>query len=206
MHEKIDKLVGLNDKFVGLNNKMDKLTAMVEEVVKTNEKIAGDVADNTEKIKNLEDELIWRERKKRQVLIMGLKEPTAPSAEDRRAEDKEALEDILKILDTGLTGDDVKFVRRIGKANGGERPLCLGFYDEAAKDRVLRFSHRIKDTKWAECKLQPDLTLAQRKQFKDQMEEAKRKNATREGLNDNQTWRVVGAKGDTRLVRVSVPQ
>ena len=29
MHEKIDKLVGLNDKFVGLNNKMDKLDMLI---------------------------------------------------------------------------------------------------------------------------------------------------------------------------------
>ena len=188
-----------------LVTQVNRMSATLDDLCKTTGAIGDAVNMNKKKIDTLEEEMIWRERKKRQVICHGIPESKAATGEKRADDDKANLAEVLDCTKANLTMEDVKFTRRVGKATvGKDRPLCVGFYDEWTKDRLLRFSKNLKGTKRNDVKIWPDFTQAQRQLFKDQMEVAKTRNASKEGLQAGQEWRVVGAKGDTRLIRVMI--
>ena len=162
---------------------------------------------NKDRIDSIQDEIIWRERKRRQVIVTGVKESKATAQAERAAEDNATLADVMSATKSGINKDEIKFARRVGKADGTkDRPLCVGFYDEYTKDRLLRFAKNLKGTEHKDIKIMADLTRAQRESFKKQLDMAKAKNATKEDLDADQEWRVVGPRGDTRLIRVKVQQ
>ena len=152
-----------------------------------------------------DEEMIWRERKRRQVIILGVKEPKASTQAQRESKDRESLAIILDSTKAGIKHDEIKFVRRVGKAESSkDRPICVGFYDEYTKDHLLRFAKNLKDTGQKDVKILADLTRVQRQNFKDQLDLAKKKNAVKEDLEKGLEWRVVGPRGATRLSKVKV--
>ena len=160
---------------------------------------------NIERIDNMEEEMIWRDRKKRQALVNGVGESNAKTDKARADEDKAAVAQVFEAMGCPNMINDTKFVRRIGKATPGkDRPICVGFYDEATRDQALRYARNLKDSRFKDVNVQADLTKAQRKTFKKQLEEVKRMNAAKEGLEEGQEWRVVGPRGDTRVIRATI--
>jgi hypothetical protein len=45
---------------------------------------------------------------------------------------------LFNALKTYLTGESIKFCRRVGEKGPATRPLAVGFYDERDKTRLLR--------------------------------------------------------------------
>jgi hypothetical protein len=98
-----------------------------------------------------------------------------------------------------LRNEDVKFCRRVGPKGEKARPLVVGFYGYAARNAVLRVD-------WKEAapnmSVGPDLTKKQREEEAQIWKDMERKNVNRteEERAKNLVWRLVGPKGERRLI------
>ena len=199
----------LNCRIDALVNGLGKFT---EEINSWKDVIEGKLKENgaaintaLKKVHNIEEEIIWRERKKRQIIINGVNESNAPTGSARSEEDKASVANILEAMGCAEKFKDMKFTRRVGKASpASHRPICVGFIDESSRDQVLRYTGKLKDSRLKDVNIQADLTRMQRQTFKDQLELVKHKNATKEGLQEGQEWRIVGPRGDTRVIRAAI--
>ena len=199
-----------------LDKRTNEITALLHQIIKKLDLHADEIKRsvsaandyimlNKKRLHPTDEEMIWRERKRCQVIILGVKEPTATAQAERDLKDKESLAVILDATKSGIKHDDIKFARRVGLAESSkDRPICVGFYDEYNKINLLRFAKNLKDTGQKDVKILADLTRVQRQNFKDLLDLAKRKNALKEGLDDGLEWRVVGPRGATRLSRVKI--
>ena len=100
--------------------------------------------------------------------------------------------------------DDVKFIYRAGERqqNGRSRPLVVGMRDNALKEYILRVSYRLKNTRFPEVRIIPDITKMQRDRESDLYHECEARNANRTPDETNRfLWRVLGRRGCKRLVR-----
>ena len=196
---KHDHLVSMLNKFSGDMKKwQDSVEARIHD-------LNNNIGVNRGRIDRIEQEIIWRDMKRRQALINGVNESNAPSDKVRAGEDKAAVAAVFDAMGCSEKINEVKFIRRIGKSVPGKnRPICIGFYDEANRDQVLRYSSKLNDSRFKDVRIQADLTKLQRSNFKDQMELVKQKNAAKEGLQEGQEWRVVSPRGNTRVIRTTI--
>jgi hypothetical protein len=151
-------------------------------------------------------EMSLREEKRKNVVIHGLAEPRGEDGWTRMEEDRKKLNKLFEILDINVVVEtDVEFCRRIGEKSDKPRPLVVGFYTEWAKNTLLKNSKYLVGSEMDMVSIVQDLTEKQRKTERDMLVEAERRN--REDLNDqdrakNLLWKVVGKKGQKRLVKV----
>ena len=210
-----------------LEAKMDKLEkrfAEVEDRVVRNE---GTVQDVTKKVDNIEkrqdkvedilekerervrldrvEEMRERELRKKNVIIHRIEEAGdwARTVEDRREWDLNSCDNLFKALKLGWGKEAVRFCRRVGEKNEEPRPLDVGLGREHQKEDLLDKVKDLKDTAFNEVGIVPDLTKEQRKDEADMAAEAVRRNEgrTEEDLAKNLAWKVVGRKGEKRLIK-----
>ena len=111
---------------------------------------------------------------------------------------------IFSRLQLRITDENVKFCRRVGEKGGEARPLIVGLYN--GRDRALLLSQDTRGTELSEISFGPDLTKEQRKEEADMRKEMEEKNRN---LNEdekakNLAWRMVGPRGERRLVKGAV--
>jgi hypothetical protein len=144
------------------------------------------------------EEMSLREEKRKNVVIHGMDEPDGADGRSR-------MDHIFTALDVNIAVEsDVEFCRRVGEKAERSRPLIVGFYTEWTKSVLLKHSKYLVDTEYSNVTISPDLTERQRKAEKRMLEEAERRN--REELTDddrakNWVWKVMGRKGQKRLVK-----
>ena len=126
-----------------------------------------------------------KERRKCNVIIHGLKEPTATEAEDRRQEDCALAEELLH----KLSCDDVSVshIVRLGAppsdADSKSRPVKLEFASVDARNKILRNSKNLRretHPDWRTVFLHPDLTPRERETRKQLVQELKDRKAAGE--------------------------
>jgi hypothetical protein len=180
-----------------------KETAQLKEQMDKDREMGNKKVEKSEL--NIFEEMNLREEKRKNVVIHGMPEPTGEDGKSRMDADKRKLDQIFTILEINIAVDsDVEFCRRIGEKAEKDRPLIVGFYSEWAKSVLLKNSKYLAETEMRNLSVVPDLTERQRKAEKDLIQEAERKNReelTEEDRSKNWVWRVVGKKGQKRLVK-----
>jgi len=189
----------------------------MKELGKEMEKMKDGLKERDDKIdqkldrkeKAIFDELRQRDSRRMNVIMHGVgeidKEDAAGS--ERREWDRAECLAILEALRMGMEDSDIKFSRRLGEASGrGPRPLCVGFFSDGERDKVLRRARELDKTKFKDVSICADLTWKQREEEADLAREADRRNErelTEEDKSKNLKWAVVGAKGQKRLVKTA---
>jgi hypothetical protein len=82
--------------------------------------------------------------------------------------------------------------------------MIVGFCTEYAKSTLLRYTRYLADTEYEDVSVVPDLTKKQRQEETSMKEEAERRNEcelTEDDLAKNLCWKVVGQRGEKRLVK-----
>ena len=149
-------------------------------------------------------EIREREEKRSNVIVYGIPEGSAElKGMARKDYDIKQVCDIAKEIDVNLQAKDIKFAKRLGEKGDNSRPIQVGLVDKDVKKvELLRNGKKLKDsTSNYDVYISPDLTKKQREEEKELWSEAQRKNESME--NDqalNFEWKVVGMKGEKRLV------
>jgi len=183
-----------------------EVSRRVETIEKRQDKVQELLEREREKMrKERVEEMRERELRKKNVLIHRIEEAgeRARNVQERKEWDLCSCENIFNALKLKLTREDIKFCRRIGERKEEDRPLLVGFKREASKEDLLDMVHELKNTDFTEVGIVSDLTQEQRKDEAELSNEATRRNEARseEEKSKNLIWRVVGRKGEKRLVR-----
>jgi hypothetical protein len=159
------------------------------------------------------DREVFEEMREREVRRMNVVLYRVPELDDERATGSERIEwdkrqcsKIFHAIDLRLKEDDIKFCRRVGERGEDNRPLLVGLFSEADKDRVLRYARKLESTKHKEVAICQDLTRRQREEEADLKKEADKRNEhlSEEDKSKNLKWTVVGARGEKRLIKTTV--
>ncbi len=211
---------GMNHRIKQIEDRMEKVEKEAEETrdsVKNLEKEMKSVGEETKKRKDNTKEEVrsgvkevyaeMREREARRLNVVfhrvGEAENEKATGLERQEWDKKSCGNIFAALELDMTDKDIKFCRRIGEKGDGPRPLIAGFYNEAERNKVLRYGKYLGETDFKDVTVGPDLTKVQRDEEKDLREEAEKKNEelTEEDISKNLQWTVVGPKGEKRLIK-----
>ena len=100
--------------------------------------------------------------------------------------------------------NDIKLCRRIGERGLEPRPMVVVLRTEATKSKILEMAKNLRDTEFNEVGIVPDLTVQQRREESQMIEEVERMNE--EELSDedrakNLKWQVVGPRGAKRIIK-----
>jgi len=203
----------------GMNHRLKKMEDKVTEAVRVGEENSKEIRTLREEIDkkndqlekrvtsgedNILEEMNDRERRRKNVVMYGVKESDKAEGRQRLEDDKREINNIFTVLDVNLSvEDDAEFCRRIGPRGENARPLVCGFYTEWGKNTLLKYAKRLEGTELSTISIAPDLTRQQRKAEMELEQEAIRKN---EELDDedrskNLEWQVVGRKGQRRLIK-----
>jgi hypothetical protein len=205
---------GMNHRLKEVGDQAKAALNKAEEAVKENNKLKDKVEKQSEKVDkkiaqtelDIYEEMSLREEKRKNVVIHGLPEPVGEDGWTRMEEDRKKLNSMFTVLDINVTVEtDVEFCRRIGEKSERARPLVVGFYTEWAKSILLKNCKYLAETNLNNVSVVPDLTEKQRRAEKDLMAEADRRNKedlTEQDVAKNLSWKVVGRRGQKRLVKV----
>ena len=152
-------------------------------------------------------ELRDREGRKSNVVIHSLLEPGADIVEPeaRKSKDMDGLAGLFSEI--GATVDvkrDVMFAKRLGARGEGARPLLVGFNNMESRDSVLDKAKNLADMDedMQRISIIRDLTQKQRDEEEWLRTEAERKNGLLSPDDaENWMWRVVGPRGQRRLIK-----
>lgn len=169
-------------------------------------KLDTKICNTSKVVKNdVFSELRERDEKKCNVLIYGVPEPVdLESGKEKKAHDIEWAVDIAHAVNVRVADNDIKFIKRLGDVNTSEaaRPILLGFKDAEKKKELIMNSRGLKDNyDYEEIYIAPDLTKQQRDEELELGKEAMRRNAELdEEAALNSEWKVVGMRGEKRLI------
>lgn len=204
---------GMNHRLREIGDKaqaaMDMAKESAKETAQLKERIEKDKDVTEKKVEKCElsvyEEMNLREEKRKNVVIYGLEEAVETEGWKRMEVDKRKLNELFTILDINVSVEmDVEFCRRVGERSDRARPLVVGFFTEWSKSVLLKNCRYLADSEMSHLSIANDLTEKQRRLEKDLVKEAERRNAeelTAEERTKNLEWRVVGKKGQKRLIK-----
>ena len=135
--------------------------------------LEGAIKTQTEEARREDEE---KTKRKVNVIVHGLKEPTATSAAERESEDKDVTEELLHVI--SCDSISVRQVIRLGAPPTTDpaakpRPLRITFESEASRDYVLSNAKNLrgKEGGWSKVFLHQDLTPKQREARKKLVQE-----------------------------------
>jgi hypothetical protein len=198
-HDTTEKRVEANSRRIAETEKeMDKLK---EALRKMEEKIGKDQGERED---NLCDEMQEREVRRMNLIIHGVDEPNDVRGNREKIEkDKERCEKIFTAMKARTRKEDIRFCRRIGERGDDPRPMVIGLENEEEKRHLLGRARELRNTKYSDISIVPDLTRKQRNRearMKDEAEE-KNKELTEEEKSKNIKWMVVGRRGEKRIIK-----
>lgn len=155
------------------------LSSRIEDLSRSNLQLKSQYKALEEKVSHLPatvlDEVEDRHRRRRNLVFSGVPEQTTGSVDNRKDKDTAFVEQILR----ELAFDDEKplQVYRVGRSVPGKsRLLKVQFNDEEARQKVLRNARKLRDApRLAGVYINPDLTVAQRHERRQLVEELKRR-------------------------------
>ena len=185
MNNRVDKLANLvNDKLDKQDNtsmnliddNQKRVESKVDQIIntvkqqRTDDMQLHDCVQQAISVKLQEDKDEMEEINKRKtnVIVHGLKEPTASTAEGRQSEDEDQILDMLHQMKCDIISVDSTV--RLGKKpddsqNDKPRPVKIEFASEEQKEKVLRQAknlRRMRDRGWDRVFIHQDLTPKQR--------------------------------------------
>ena len=211
----------------GMNHRMRGIEEDIKEVKKTVGQNSAEIKKVEEQVNQLRgeikkhDNVVTREefeaykkelsceskeRKAREMnlILHGVKENNqeGASGRDRWDWDVHTCQNIFQALKLKLTADDIKFCRRVGEKGTNPRPLVMGMFNMRSRSQLL--SQDLRDTEFfSDVTIRPDLTKLQRKEEADIKREMDTLNGqlSEEDVSKNLSWRMVGQRGERRLVK-----
>ena len=153
--------------------------------------------------KEMRDESRERKARELNVVMYGVEEnrEEGKSGRDKWEWDMLTCRNIFRRLDLKLSEENIKFCRRVGEKGPESRPMIVGLYNH--RDRSTLLGQDTRGTELSENSFAPDLTKEQRKEDADLRKEVEDKNNTLsvEDRSKNLAWRLVGPRGERRLVK-----
>ena len=152
-----------------------------------------------------------RESRKCNVVMHRIKEPgeSLKSGNERLEHDLEQCKKILRTLEMVEEAESgIKFARRIGERGQEPRPLVVILRTEDVKRKLLDSAQHLRESEFQEVGIVPDLTIQQRREEQQMVEDVERMNEeelTAEDRAKNLQWVVVGPRGAKRIIK-SVPR
>jgi hypothetical protein len=190
-----------------------KTTAENTEAIKELEKRVEEVGEMAKKADIMtreefesrmrEEEEERKERKARElnVIVHGIDEcgEDVQGGEERMKWDVQQCTELFGTLELGVTASDIKFCRRVGTKGDSSRPLVVGLYNERTRTRILKAEWKTLEP---EVRVGPDMTKKQREEEAQVWKDLEEKNSKRtaDEMSKNLEWRVVGQKGERRIV------
>jgi hypothetical protein len=180
-------------------NVIEKRVEELAEVAKRNEGVSK--ADFEAMMREEREETRERRDRELNIILHGAEEcgEEIQGGVERMEWDRNECVSLFSKQNVRLRQSDIKFCRRVGPKGERPRPLVVGFYTLAMRNAVLKMNLREAAP---ELSIGPDLTKRQREEEADiwkELEE-KNKNRTAEERAKNLQWRLVGPKGDRRLI------
>jgi hypothetical protein len=188
-------------------------TASNKEAIQSLEKRVEEVAEIAKKSEGLSKEEFEkrmreegdeaRERKARElnVIIHGVEEcqDTMLSGGEKMRWDIQKCAEMFSSMELAVQERDIKFSRRVGQRGEAGRPLVVGFYSEKQRSMVLQADWRSNNMG---VTAGPDMTKRQREENAQIWKELETRNNSRseDEKSKNLMWRIVGQKGERRLV------
>ena len=182
--------------------RVEEMVNELKEVVKKQDNVVTREEFEAYKKERMEEN---RERKARElnVVMHGVVENPEEAATGRERWEWDMLtcRNIFKILNLRITEENIKFCRRVGDRGSEARPLIVGLFN--TRDRALLLSLDTRDTEVSRVNFGPDLTKEQRKEESDMKKEMEEKNKalSADEKAKNLAWRMVGPRGERRLVK-----
>jgi hypothetical protein len=208
---------GITKKVREVEKKLDEVQKEVKDNAKDIERVDKNVGElrkelDTIKKKDMADaskfitaeEYRERESRRANVIMHRVKEAEATTAEERRKADTEECCQIFQAAGWTTAGDEIVTCRRIGEKKDGPRPLTVVMTSESARAAALSAARRLKNTRYGEVSIIPDLTQQQRSEEAGLAEEAARRNRdelTEEDAQKNLSWQVVGQRGAKKIIK-----
>jgi len=174
VNDKLDKQDNANMNLIDDNQK--RVESKVDQIIntvkqqRTDDMQLHDCVQQAISVKLQEDKDEMEEINKRKtnVIVHGLKEPTASTAEGRQSEDEDQILDMLHQMKCDIISVDSTV--RLGKKpddsqNDKPRPVKIEFASEEQKEKVLRQAknlRRMRDRGWDRVFIHQDLTPKQR--------------------------------------------
>ena len=193
-------------RMVRTENTVQEAVLRVEKVERRQDKVE-DMLERERERARVERVMEMRERelRKKNIVVHRMEEAGdwASTADERRTWDMDSCLNVFHALKLDWNKDAIRFCRRIGERGEDPRPMVVGLSREAQKEELLDRTRFLKDTPFADVGIVPDLTQEQRRDESDMVAEAERRNAERseDELAKNLVWRVVGRKGEKRLLK-----
>jgi hypothetical protein len=208
------RMAALETRFQEVENRVVRSEGVVQETTRRMDKVEDkqsklekDIEREREMLRGeIAAEMREREIRKKNVIMhrVGEAGPEMKTLEDRKAWDMKSCDNIFRALDLEMSSDSaIRFVRRVGERGEGPRPLVVGLKKEWQREDLLEKARRLKDTQFSEVTVAPDLTKGQRNEEAAMSSEVEKRNAelTEEERAKNLEWRVVGARGERRVVK-----
>ena len=212
----------LNAQLVVITKRLDDLeeshkkgNADVATLSKKVEMIEGNIEKSKEREVRIKSDTIsavfdeQRERKSREMnlVIHNIPEPDPElkNADERKDADKVEMFELFEKIEANVSHSDVRFFARVGEESDATRPLIVGMKSAEAKKKILDNARKLADMEKAlsDISIVHDLTKAQRAEEKALYEEAtRRNNAMSATQQENYLHKVVGRRGEKRLIRV----
>ena len=189
--ELVSKVV--DEKFIYLTEDICKVQQNVQET-------KNKMKESEDKIKESED----KQRRRSNVIVYNVEESTAEDGKERSEEDKGFCQDLMtEVLKVGYEEGDITKVIRLGKKEGGKRrPLLVNFKSDKEKNLVMENAGKLgkaKD-KFQGVTMSHDMTLNERLQCKEMVEEARNKQAN--DTSGDWLYKVRGLPGLMQVVKM----
>lgn len=206
-----NKVKALNKEFQEMKNTMQTLKNDHSDLKKDVISVKTDCEENRRRIisssksvkNDIFSEIREREERKLNVIIYGVPEAGEDVVgKDRKMFDHEWIQDVANAVNVNLKDTDVKFLKRLGEKkdeNQDPRPILIGLKNAQTKGDLVSKSRYLKDGEFDGIHIVPDLTKQQREEEAELTKEMHKRNAELDS-DLNSEWRLVGLKGEKRLV------
>ena len=201
----------ISDQVNGMRKELDDLKGVAKNLQESSKK--GESSAQSVITSAILEEMKERDTRRCNLIIHGISEPAADVVEskDRVEKDIEKLQELLGQIEVEMdVNETYRFAKRLGardEDNERPRPLLVGFKDKRHCDSILDNSHKLsqKEEPWSLVNIIRDLTKAQRKEEKDMRGEVEKKNnELSEEEKGNWEWKVVGRRGERKIVKAEV--
>ena len=200
-----------------MKSEMDAAKGDIETLKDTTKKLSTEIRQTKSEGSAEITSTIFEERESRRcnVVIHNLPEPgdDIKESSERISRDKTIVQELCEVLEIELdVGESARFAKRLGprpENNQTPRPLLIGFKTADFSDAILQKSPELskKDEPWSSIKVVSDLTKIQRKEETRLRDEVIKKNGERTNEeSENWKWKVVGRRGERRIVQVEIEE
>ena len=154
------------------------------------------------------EEMRDRESRKDNILVYNIPEAESSIAEERGKQDRDEIYCLADSIKADMRENDIKFMTRLGKYEENKnRPILMAVRYSPLKDYLLNNAYKLKHGRYENVRITKDLTKRQRDEELQLIEEAKKRNSDlSEEEKKNFEWKVIGKKGERRLIKGQLRQ